>query len=237
MFLDADALRHSAEVFGVFLDETALARLDTYAAFLAEYNQKVNLTAITDPAGIAVKHFEDSLALLRFLELPKGCRMADVGTGAGFPGVVLLIARPDLQLTLMDSTKKKLVFLQQLLQKLDLSAAVLHTRAEDAGQNPSYREQFDVVTARAVAELRVLAEYCLPLVKPGGQFAAMKATLIADERKNAAHALSVLGAKVEAQQDYALSNGDGRSLLLVKKVSQTSPKYPRPSALIAKKPL
>ena len=148
----------------------------------------------------------------------------------------------------MDSTKKKLVFLQQLLQKLDLSAAVLHTRAEEAGQNPSYREQFDVVTARAVAELRVLAEYCLPLVKTGGQFAAMKATLVADERKNAAHALSVLGAKVEAQQDYALSNGDGRSLLLlsngdgrslllVKKVSQTSPKYPRSSALIAKKPL
>lgn len=237
MFLDTDALRHSAEAFGVFLDETALARLDTYAAFLAEYNQKVNLTAITDPAGIAVKHFEDSLALLRFLDLPRGCRVADVGTGAGFPGMVLLIARPDLQLTLMDSTKKKLVFLQQLLQKLDLSATVLHTRAEEAGQNPSYREQFDVLTARAVAELRVLAEYCLPLVKTGGHFAAMKAALIADERKNAAHALSVLGAKVEVQRDYALSNGDGRSLLLMKKISQTSPKYPRPSALIAKKPL
>ena len=219
------------------LQETALERLSFYGDFLAEYNQKVNLTAITDPEGILVKHFEDSLALLPYLPEEKTISLADVGTGAGFPGVVLLIARPDLSLTLIEATEKKLRFLELLLSHLSLSAQLCHRRAEEAGRDPAFREAFDAVSARAVASLPVLSEYCLPLVKPGGRFLAMKSMLAQKELADSRRAIALLGAEPEKQIDYRLSNGDARSLIVIKKISQISSKYPRPTSVILKRPL
>lgn len=219
------------------LQETALERLSFYGDFLAEYNQKVNLTAITDPEGILVKHFEDSLALLPYLPEEKTISLADVGTGAGFPGVVLLIARPDLSLTLIEATEKKLRFLELLLSHLSLSAQLCHRRAEEAGRDPAFREAFDAVSARAVASLPVLSEYCLPLVKPGGRFLAMKSMLAQKELADSRRAIALLGAETEKQIDYRLSNGDARSLIVIKKISQISSKYPRPTSVIRKRPL
>ncbi len=219
------------------LQETALERLSFYGDFLAEYNQKVNLTAITDPEGILVKHFEDSLALLPYLPEEKTISLADVGTGAGFPGVVLLIARPDLSLTLIEATEKKLRFLELLLSHLSLSAQLCHRRAEEAGRDPAFREAFDAVSARAVASLPILSEYCLPLVKPGGRFLAMKSMLAQKELADSRRAIALLGAETEKQIDYRLSNGDARSLIVIKKISQISSKYPRPTSVIRKRPL
>lgn len=219
------------------LQETALERLSFYGDFLAEYNQKVNLTAITDPEGILVKHFEDSLALLPYLPEEKTISLADVGTGAGFPGVVLLIARPDLSLTLIEATEKKLRFLELLLSHLSLSAQLCHRRAEEAGRDPAFREAFDAVSARAVASLPVLSEYCLPLVKPGGRFLAMKSMLAQKELADSRRAIALLGAETEKQIDYRLSNGDARSLIVIKKISQISSKYPRSTSVILKRPL
>ncbi len=219
------------------LQETALERLSFYGDFLAGYNQKVNLTAITDPEGILVKHFEDSLALLPYLPEEKTISLADVGTGAGFPGVVLLIARPDLSLTLIEATEKKLRFLELLLSHLSLSAQLCHRRAEEAGRDPAFREAFDAVSARAVASLPVLSEYCLPLVKPGGRFLAMKSMLAQKELADSRRAIALLGAETEKQIDYRLSNGDARSLIVIKKISQISSKYPRPTSVILKRPL
>lgn len=219
------------------LQETALERLSFYGDFLAEYNQKVNLTAITDPEGILVKHFEDSLALLPYLPEEKTISLADVGTGAGFPGVVLLIARPDFSLTLIEATEKKLRFLELLLSHLSLSAQLCHRRAEEAGRDPAFREAFDAVSARAVASLPVLSEYCLPLVKPGGRFLAMKSMLAQKELADSRRAIALLGAETEKQIDYRLSNGDARSLIVIKKISQISSKYPRPTSVILKRPL
>ena len=220
-----------------FLDETACRRLAVYADFLTLYNQKVNLTAITDPEGILIKHFEDSLRLLPYLPQEKEITLADVGTGAGFPGVVLLIARPELHLTLIEATEKKLRFLQELLAQLALSAELHHGRAEEAGRDRAFRERFDVVTARAVAPLPSLAEYCLPLVKTGGRFLAMKSAQGAQELAQSRRAIALLGGEIAGEAEYALSNGDPRRLIVVKKISQTSPKYPRPTPMIRKNPL
>ena len=235
--MNKDYLRQSAARCGVKLTDEMLERFAVYAAFLREYNEKVNLTAITDPEEISVKHFEDSLVLLKYIDVPVGAALADVGTGAGFPGVPLLIAREDLQLTLIESTGKKLVFVGQLLEKLGLRAELVHARGEEAGKDPRYRERFDLVTARAVAELNRLAEYCLPLAKIGGCFVAMKAQTAEHELANAVSAIRKLGGSGTTVFEYPLSNGDTRTLLSIKKISQTSPQFPRNSANIAKKPL
>lgn len=223
--------------YGLSLGEEALAGLETYAAVLRDWNQRMNLTAITDDEGIAVKHFLDSLALLRYLELPQGAQVADVGTGAGFPGVVLKIARPDLRLTLIDGHGKRITFLEALLGELGFSAECLHLRAEEAGRKPELRERFDLVTARAVAGMNVLAEYCLPLVKRGGVFAAMKGPEPEEELSAAKKALRVLGGAETELQSYRLPNGDGRTLIMVRKTAPTPEAYPRCSAKIAKQPL
>lgn len=237
MTINTEQLRAGAAQWRLDLDETALSRFDAYAALLIEWNQKMNLTAIKTPDEIVVKHFIDSLAPLSFLTLQKRAKVIDVGTGAGFPGVALLIARPELQLTLLDSTKKKLLFLEELLSALGLRAKTLPMRAEEAGQNAAYREQFDLVTARAVSNLRDLSEYCLPFAKPGGLFAPLKSSEIDSELEAARPAITLLGGKLERVERYEIEAGGARSLPIIKKISHTSPKYPRPSAQIAKKPL
>ena len=235
--IDKEDLRKGAESFGLALDETALDRFDRYAEALAETNKHLNLTAITDPEGIVTKHFLDSLSVLSVYTPRRNASCIDVGTGAGFPGSTLLIARPDLQMTLLDGTQKKLHFVDETLQSMGLYAKILHSRAEEAGQRSEYREQFDLATARAVANLRELSEYCLPFVKVGGTFIAMKSQKTEEEIAEAANAIHLLGGRIDTIHTFSLRDAGERTLILIKKVSQTPPKYPRPSAKIAKQPL
>lgn len=235
--IDKEDLRKGAESLGLALDETALDRFDRYAEALAETNKHLNLTAITDPEGIVTKHFLDSLSVLSVYSPKRSARCIDIGTGAGFPGSTLLIARPDLQMTLLDGTQKKLHFVEETLQSMGLYAKILHSRAEEAGQRSEYREQFDLATARAVANLRELSEYCLPFVKVGGTFIAMKSQKTEEEIAEAANAIHLLGGRIDTIHTFSLRDAGERTLILIKKVSQTPPKYPRPSAKIAKQPL
>lgn len=232
-----EKLQDWADGYGILLKEPMLEQLDRYAELLCTYNEKVNLTAITEPEEIARKHFLDSLLLAAALPFAQGAKLADVGTGAGFPGVPLKILRPDLSLTLIDSLKKRIVFLQALSQEIAVSFEALHLRAEEAGRQKGLREGFEIVTARAVAALPVLCEYCLPLVKPGGTFAALKSRGVQEEIKEAERAVSLLGGEMEQVRCFQLPGGEERAFVLIKKISQTPPKYPRPSAKMAKNPL
>ncbi len=222
---------------GVELNEQQYAQLERYAELLVEWNEKMNLTAITDAEGIAVKHFLDCLAYLKRANIPRGAKVADVGTGAGFPGMVLKIARPDIELTLIDSLQKRLNFLSTVLDELGIKAKLIHARAEDAGHEKALRESFDAVTARAVANLAVLSEYCLPLVKVGGVFAPMKTVEVESEIDGAKAAAKVLGGEIEAPVIYELPIAGGRSLVSIKKVAATPPKYPRQRVKISEKPI
>ena len=222
---------------GIGVDETALLRLEKYADMLVEWNEKINLTAITDPEGIVIKHFLDCALLLDKVKLPQGAKLVDVGTGAGFPGMVLKILRPDIDLTLMDGLNKRLVFLNEVAEALTLDVKTVHLRAEEAGKNQTYREQFDLVTARAVAELRTLYEYCLPLCRVGGVFCAMKGPSAAEELKNAVKASKILGGGKAEIKTETLTGEEVRTFVITKKISQTPPKYPRASAKISKQPL
>ena len=219
------------------ISDKAYERFNKYAQLLADYNEKVNLTAITDERGIAEKHFADSLSLLRYADIPDGARLLDVGTGAGFPGLALMCVREDIRAVLIDGTGKKLDFVRLAAKELGLNPTVIHIRAEEAGRDLSLRESFDIVTARAVADLRVLCEYCLPFVKPGGAFLAMKGGACGDELEDAAHAIDVLGGKAERIDTFSLGSNGERSIITVRKISQTPPKHPRASTQISKKPL
>jgi len=224
--INKDRLKNICADIGVDLDAQALERFELFASLLVEKNKVLNLTAITDPEGIAVKHFADSLTALRMIELNAGDRVIDVGTGGGFPGIPLLIARPEIELTMLDSTGKKLAFVSQSVEELGLSANVVHARAEEAGRG-ELRESFDFAVSRAVAAMNVLCEYCLPFVKVDGTFCAMKGAKGSEE----------LGGETEKTESFILPDGGERVLINVKKISHTATKYPRPSAQISKKPL
>lgn len=226
-----------AEKLGISINDEQLRRFDLLSELLVEQNKTMNLTAITDPDGIAVKHFSDSISVLSAAEIPQGARILDVGTGAGFPGIPLLIMRPDIDLTMIDSTAKKLKYVENTVNELGLIATTLHTRAEEAGQSKEYREKFDFVCSRAVAALNVLCEYCLPFVRQNGLFIAMKGAKAQEEIDAAKDAIKTLGGKIVAEKSFSLSDGGERTLVVIKKISQVPPKYPRPSAQIAKKPL
>lgn len=221
----------------IALSGEQLKMLDQYADLLVEWNEKMNLTAITDPEGILIKHFLDSLLPFSLLDLPQGASLIDVGTGAGFPAIPLKIWRPDLKITLLDSLKKRLTFLEAVLSACGLKAQVVHSRAEDGGRNPALREQFDLATARAVANLRELSEYCIPYVKPGGFFYALKGGDCAAETADAKKAIGLLGGKIQREMPYSLPDTSARTLICIKKIAQTSTKYPRNAAKMAKSPL
>ena len=213
-------------------------KLEIYARELKEWNEKINLTAITDDEGIAVKHFIDSLMLLKYVQIPEGSKIIDVGTGAGFPGLVIAAARSDVKVTLLDSTGKKLKVVEDIASKMGLkNYTVLNMRAEEAGKKAEYRECFDFAMARVVAELRVLSEYCLPFVKKDGYFISMKGALADQEIENAANAIKVLSGKIEEKYSFNLCDSGERNIIKLKKISQIPTKYPRASAQIAKKPL
>ncbi len=235
--IDKVILREEAEKLGVLLDETALDRFDIYAERLVETNKTLNLTAITDPDGILYKHFIDSLSLLSCVNLQTGAKVIDVGTGAGFPGVVLLIARPDLKITLLDGTNKRLVFIDSVLRELRFDADIVHQRAELAGKDAKFREKYDLVTARAVANLNTLGEYCLPFVRVGGIFAPMKAAKTDEEIVASEEAIKLLGGRIRETKHFNIESCGDRYIIITEKISQTPSKYPRASAQISKKPL
>ena len=214
------------------LSAEQLALFETYYAMLADWNTRVNLTAITEPEDVAKKHFLDSLAAAPYLK--PNASIVDVGTGAGFPGLPLLILRPDLKVTLMDSLQKRLVFLEAVIKELNLNAACVHARAEDAGQNLLHRERYDAALTRAVSALPVLAELTLPLVKIGGVSIAYKGDS-SEELEQAKRALEILHARAERvviPSDYGV-----RELVILTKQAATPKLYPRKAGTPAKKPL
>lgn len=235
--INTELLRLEAAKIGIDLNSIALERLNKYTEMLVETNKTLNLTAITDPDDILYKHFIDSLTLLNAVNLKDSAKVIDVGTGAGFPGVVLLTARPDLKITLLDGTNKRLCFISEVLDEIGLHAEILHQRAELAGKERQYREQFDLVTARAVADMSVLSEYCLPFAKVGGIFAPMKAAKADDELFRAKSAVALLGGNILEVKRFNIENCGERCIIITKKISQTPPKYPRASSQISKKPI
>lgn len=232
-----EALFEEVKSIGIELDDLALDRFQTYYEMLVDYNTRMNLTAITEENEVIVKHFCDSLYLLSKCNVKEGASVIDVGTGAGFPGVPLLIARPDLKLTLLDGLNKRLVFLSDVLKKIGLEAEIVHARAEEGAQDKKYREKFDIATSRAVARLNVLSEYCLPYVKKGGMFVSLKGPAATEEIAEAKNALKVLGGTISAVQEYSLSDESSRTILVINKTSQTPPKYPRHNSKIKKQSL
>ncbi len=237
MIINKELLKNNAALLGIQLGDEEIKRFDLLAERLIEQNKTMNLTAITEPDEVVIKHFVDSISLFSAVIPEEGARILDLGTGAGFPGIPLLICRPDIKLTMVDSTAKKLKYVASTVEALGLEAETLHSRAEEAGKQPEYREQYDIVCSRAVAALNVLCEYCLPFVKVGGVFAAMKSAKADEEIALAKNALKTLGGKIVDKKTFTLSDGGERTIIIIKKVSQIPSKYPRPSAQIAKKPL
>jgi len=222
------------EEFGLTLDQTAQNRLNAYGNLLLSWNEKMNLTAIREPQEVLYKHFYDCLLFFKHIKLKENASVIDVGTGAGFPGLVLKIARPDIKLTLLDGLQKRLTFLDAVLKELGLDAETVHLRAEDGGKNPQYREQYDIACARAVAALPVLSEYCIPFVKMGGQFVAMKGATAAEEAADALGAYKILGCEKPTIICENLRENEARAFIVAKKISQTPPKYPRMGGKISK---
>ena len=233
--IDKNRLEQKCSMWNIALTGDQLDQLDAFAQILVDYNQKVNLTAITDPEGIEDKHFLDSLLFASQPEVAG--KMVDVGAGAGFPGIVTKIYKPELELTLMEPTGKRVEFLKYACAQLGLTGVEFaKERAEEAARK-IWREQFDIASARAVAALPVLSEYCLPLVKVGGQFISMKGPEADAEAKAAANALKKLGGRYEETRQFTLPDGSARGLVFCKKISQTPTVYPRNGGKIAKKPL
>lgn len=231
-------LQNYIKDYKITLTEKQYEQFQKYFELLAEWNEKMNLTAITDESGVALKHFADSLSLLNFVDIPQNSSLADVGTGAGFPGVVLKIARPDIKLTLIDSLNKRLVFLGEVCAQLGIEAELIHSRAEDGARDEKLRENFDFVASRAVARMNVLSEYCLPYVKVGGAFCAMKGAQANEEFKESLNAINTLGGKLENKYFFELpENGGERAIAVVRKVKNTPQKYPRQSGKIKAKAL
>lgn len=218
---------------GITITSDMAEKLVRLCDFMVEYNKHVNLTSITEFEEVVVKHFVDSVLPFFMVDIPQGSSFIDVGTGAGFPALPLLIVRPDLKGTLCDSLNKRCVYLELACREIKVNAEIIHARSEELGRKK--RECFDFATARAVAAMPVLSEYCVPFVRVGGSFIALKS--VNEDIESAAGAVGKLGGKIELIKDYTIPNGDSRRLVVVKKISQTPTKYPRSSANISKKPL
>ncbi len=213
------------------------AAFEKYASLLVEWNKKINLTAITEESEIAVKHFIDSISLLKAVDIRTDASLIDIGTGAGFPGIPLKIMRPDIKLTLLDSLNKRLIFLDDVCSSLGIEAELIHGRAEELSQNKKYREKFDYAVSRAVANLPALCEYCIPYVRVDGSFAAMKGPDGQAELEAASKAISTLGCTVSKTETFTLPDNISRTIIELRKVSPTPPAYPRRSTKINKSPI
>ncbi len=226
-----------AEKNKIFLPENITESLEIYGRLLIEWNEKINLTAITDPEGIVIKHFTDCMAICKYIDLKENSTLIDIGSGAGFPGMVLKLLRPEAKVSLLDGHAKRFIFLDALQKELGIFTENIHMRAELASKDAKYREAFDFVTARAVARLAVLDEYCLPFLKVGGQFISMKGPEPEEEVKEAKKGIEILGGSNPEIFKEILPDDSCHSFITVKKISQTPTKYPRPSGKITKTPL
>lgn len=236
---DLADFKSGLEQLKINLSEKQLEQFLQYYELLIEWNSFMNLTAITDFSEVCTKHFLDSLSLIRAVDCKKELKVIDVGTGAGFPGIPLKIAFPNLNVTLLDSLDKRVKFLNEAISALGLeNINAVHGRAEDFARQDAYREQFDICVSRAVANLSVLSEYCIPFVANEGFFISYKSEKIADELFSADKAINLLGGKLTRQIVFTLPNSDiCRNLLVIEKVKSTSKKYPRRAGLPAKEPL
>lgn len=234
-----DRFLKSLEKLNIHLNEKQVYQFIKYYEMLIETNKVMNLTAITDFDEVIDKHFVDSLALIQAIDLNKELKVIDVGTGAGFPGIPLKIAFPELDILLLDSLNKRIHFLDQVISELGLeNIQTIHGRAEDFGKNPLYREKFDLCVSRAVANLSTLSEYCVPFVKVDGYFISYKSGKVQEELDASRHAVDILGGKVEKCLNYALADTDmERSLVVIHKLKPTKKAYPRKAGKPSKEPL
>lgn len=231
-------MKRLRSIYPVPLDEKKLSDFEKYYELLIKYNEVMNLTAITEKEEVKIKHFADSLSPLELGIIKSGMSIADVGSGAGFPGMPLKIAVPELSVTLIDALEKRIGFLKTVAGELGLKDVdCIHMRAEDAGHDTALREKFDVVLSRAVAPLQILSEYCMPLVKEGGYFLAMKGPSPEEEINEAVGAIKALGGEAERVEEIKLPGGIVHSIAVIKKISHTPLKYPRKAGKPAKTPL
>lgn len=237
MKYDFTKFRNSMNSIGIELTDSQLNAFETYYDMLIERNKVMNLTAITEFDEVMDKHFLDSVYLFRSIELKADYKLIDIGTGAGFPGIPLKIVFPELKITLLDSLNKRVGFLNDVIDELNLNdIEAIHGRAEDIARDKTYRASYDIAVSRAVANLSTLSEYCLPFVKIGGKFVSYKSGDCADEVDNAKAAIHLLGGKINKIDEFSYSN-NSRSFIVIDKVMNTSNKYPRKAGLLSKKPL
>jgi 16S rRNA (guanine527-N7)-methyltransferase len=234
-----ELLKDGLQTLGIEADEQICDKFMLYKDLLLEWNQKMNLTAITEDRDVIIKHFLDSASVFNAVKIKPGMCVIDVGSGAGFPGIPFKLLQPDADMLLLDSLKKRLNFLDEVIKELGLEKIkTVHMRAEDAGRDINYRGKFDLCVSRAVARLAVLAEYCLPLVKIGGDFVAMKGPNVAQEISEAEIAVETLGGEIVDVKTVLLPHSDiNHTFIVIKKIRQTSKKYPRIAALISKTPI
>ncbi|MBQ1918958.1 MAG: 16S rRNA (guanine(527)-N(7))-methyltransferase RsmG [Schwartzia sp.] len=235
----AEILKKAAEEYGISLSETQLQQFDRYQELLVEWNQKMNLTALTEPKDVAIKHMIDSVSVYDEKWFSEGMSVIDVGTGAGFPGLPLKILCPSLKVTLLDSLNKRVKFLETVVSELGLSDIVcVHARAEEAARQKQYREKFDAVVSRAVARLPILAEYDLPFVRVGGFFAAMKGAKYEEEAEEAKKAVKLLGGGEPVLREIKLPGlEDKRGIIYIRKEKKTPSVYPRKAGTPEKNPI
>ena len=232
-----EEMSKKSKILGVRFSVEQIEQFYKYMNLLIEWNEKMNLTAITEPKEIILKHFIDSITILKYID--DNSKLVDVGTGAGFPGVPLSIMNPTLKITLVDSLNKRLIFLQEVVKELNLkNIEIVHARAEEFGQNKNYREKFDIATSRAVANLATLSEYLVQLVKIGGKIISMKASNAKEEINDAQKAIEVLGGKIEKIEEFDLPESDiGRTIIIIDKNKCTPAIYPRKAGTPAKEPI
>jgi 16S rRNA (guanine527-N7)-methyltransferase len=224
---------------GISISDEAFTRFERYYQLLVEWNERMNLTAITDRGDVYIKHFYDSLSLSFFYDVSNVGSMADIGSGAGFPSLPLKVLFPHIKVTIIDSLNKRITFLEEVVRSLELdNVSLVHGRAEDFGNHPQYREQFDLVTARAVAKLNVLSEFCLPFTRVGGSFIAMKGAKAEEEIIDSKKAIQVLGGKLKDTFSFTLPlETSSRQLIVISKERNTPIKFPRKAGTPLKTPL
>ena len=232
-------LNDGIKEFGITLSDSQIDQFMMYYKILIEWNQVMNLTAITAFNEVCTKHFLDSISLCKVIDCTQEYTLMDVGTGAGFPGIPLKIVFPNLQITLLDSLGKRVKFLNEVIQRLGLHGIqAIHGRAEDYAKANLLREKFDICISRAVANLSTLSEYCIPYVKEGGFFISYKSEKLSEEMSNAKKAIEILGGNIVSQNEFLLPNSDiYRNLLVIQKIALTPKKYPRKAGLPSKEPL
>ncbi len=232
-------LKKDALLFGVELNETQLSQFYTYYEMLIEWNEKINLTAITDFDEVLKKHFLDSIAIGRILNQYDNISILDIGTGAGFPGIPIKIAFPNVEITLMDSLNKRVNFLNEVIERLSLKKInAIHGRAEDFAKKNLMREKFDLCVSRAVANLSSLSEFCLPYVKVGGRFISYKSEKAKEELEASKNAISILGGGNVICDEFSLPDTDfNRTFVIIEKIKETPDKYPRKAGTPIKQPL